>query len=90
MKLYQVTDFGLGDINDTYFADKKTALRAAQFRAGEDIYVHVDQIDIGKVDRAKVLQILNGGQYVSDCQTIWQSEYAKEVNSLKASYVPNN
>lgn len=74
MKFYRVPDESGDCGNGFWFASKREALAEARhqatFKWPEDGPVKVELIDIGKVDQARVLNILEGHGYVEHRTTV--------------------
>ena len=72
MIIYEVTDW---DELRIYYPSKKDAIKRAKKEATESgEATEVIKIDLGKIDKAKVMALLEGGGYCVEQTTVWTSE----------------
>ena len=77
MILYEAYDC---DEQRTYHSSKATAIKAARemfndsglWRPFNIAAVAVTKIDLGKIDQAKIISILNGGRYAHSQEVVWE------------------
>ena len=77
MILYEAYDC---DEQRTYHSSKAAAIKAAREMLNDDdsvwafnsVRVHVTKIDLGKIDQAKIISILNGGRYSHSQEVVWE------------------
>ena len=77
MILYEAYDC---DEQRTYHSSKAAAIKAAREMLNDDdsvwafnsVRVHVTKIDLGKIDQAKIISILNGGGYAHSQEVVWE------------------
>jgi len=70
MILYEAYDC---DEQRTYHSSKAAAIKAA--REMEDsiqLEAEVTKINLGKIDQAKIINILNGGGYAQSQEVVWK------------------
>ena len=72
MIIYEVSD---SDDQRAYVSSKAEANREAKsFDPAYGGVITVTKLDLGKIDRAKVIALLGGGGYAEKQTTVWTSE----------------
>ena len=77
MILYEAYDC---DEQRTYHSSKAAAIKAAREMLNDDdsvwafnsVEVQVKKIDLGKINQAKIISILNGGGYAQSQEVVWE------------------
>ncbi len=83
MILYEAYDC---DERRTYHSSKAAAIKAA--REMEDsiqLEAEVTKINLGKIDQAKIINILNGGGYAQSQEVVWKKKNGRVLVPARGS-----
>tara|TARA_R100001443_G_scaffold53726_2_gene65332 strand:+ start:46 stop:306 length:261 start_codon:yes stop_codon:yes gene_type:complete len=83
MILYEAYDC---DEQRTYHSSKAAAIKAArEMEDGIQLVGEVTKINLGKIDQAKIISILNGGGYAQSQEVVWKKINGRVLVPAKGS-----